>query len=187
MKQWPRLYFSDISRIYSFVLGKDDLIHRLEYKYKQGKACRYFTNSFIGEILYQNINEKSKFCLLKTKCVPSKRINMKQYNVQVVYRNDLIDSIGSEILSTYCTCTAWLYGSCNHVTGLLFRVKADVLTGLSKPTYTSISPACNFLSTKKQIIPNKISKSIFTNETYLKKSNTRVTRIKERKSRKKLG
>ena len=61
----------------------------------------------------------------------------------------MIDSIGGEILSTYCTCTAWLYGSCNHVTGLLFRVKADVLTGLSKPTYTSISPACNFPSTKK--------------------------------------
>ena len=40
---------------------------------------------------------------------------------------------------------------------------------------------------KKQIIHNKISKSIFTNETYLKKSNTRVRRIKKRKSRKKLS
>ena len=99
----------------------------------------------------------------------------------------MIDSIGGEILSSYCTCTAWLYGSCNHLIGVLFRVKADVLTGLSEPTYTSICPAWNFPSTKKQIIPNKISKSIFTNETYLKKSNTRFTRIKERRSRKKLS
>ena len=127
MKKWPRLYFSDISRFYSFILDKDSLIHRLEYKYKQGKAYRYFTNSFIGEILYHNIDEKSKFCLLKTKCLPSQHVNMKQYDLWVVCRKDLIDSIGVEILSAYCTCTAGLYGSCSHVAGLLFRVEAALL------------------------------------------------------------
>ena len=30
MVQWPRLYFSNISRYYSSVLGKTDLINRLE-------------------------------------------------------------------------------------------------------------------------------------------------------------
>ena len=81
MKTWSRLYFSDISRFYSFVLGKDNLIHRLECKYKQRNAYRHFTNGFIGEMLYHNIDEKSKFCLLKTKCEPFQRVNMKQYNV----------------------------------------------------------------------------------------------------------
>ena len=170
MKKWPRLYFSDISRFYSFVLGKDNLIHRLECEYKQGRAYRYFTNSFIGETLYHNIDEKSKFCLLKTKFAPSQRLNMKQYDVWVVCRKDLIDSIGREILSAYCTCTAGLYGSCNHVVGLLFRVEAAVLIGLSNPTCTSVSAAWNIPSAKKQIIPDEISKFIFTNDTYMKKA-----------------
>ena len=84
---------------------------------------------------------------MKTKCVPSQRVNMKQYDVWVVCRKDLIGSIGGEILSAYCTCTAGLYGSCNHVAGLLFRAEAAVLTGLSNPT--CVSAAWNIPSTKK--------------------------------------
>ena len=95
---------------------------------------------------------------------------MKQYDVWVICRKDLVDSIGGEILSAYCTCTTGLYGSCNHVAGLLFRVEAAVLTGLSNPTCTSVSAAWNIPSTKKQIMPDEISKFTFTNETYLKKA-----------------
>ena len=94
MRKWPRLYFSEIRRFYSFDLGKDHLTHRLECEYKQGKAYRYFTNSFISKTLYHNIDEKSKFCLLKTKCLPSQPFNMKQYDVWAVCRKDLIESIG---------------------------------------------------------------------------------------------
>ena len=95
---------------------------------------------------------------------------MKQYDVWVVCRKDLIDSIGGEILSAYCTCTAGLYGSSNHVAGLFFRVEAAVLTGLSNPACTSVSAAQNTPSTKKQIISDEILKFIFTNETYMKKA-----------------
>ena len=131
MKQWPSLYFSDISRYYSSVLGKTDLISRLEYDYKQGKAYRYFSNKFIGEILFHCISDESKFCILKTKCVPSQRVSMKQYDVWVICRKNKGDFIGGEILAGCFTCTAGLLGSCNHIAGLLFRVEAAVLTGYS--------------------------------------------------------
>ena len=104
------------------------------------------------------------------KCVPSQRVSMKQYDVWVVCRKDLVDSIGGEILSAYCSCTAGFYGSCNHVAGLLFRVEAAVLTGLSNPTCASVSAAWKIPSTKKQIMPDEISKFTFTNKTYLKKA-----------------
>ena len=94
MTKWPRLYFSESRRFYSFDLGKYNLTHKLECEYKQGKAYRYFTNSFISKTLYHNIDEKSKFCLLKTKCLPSQPVNMKQYDVWVVCHKDLIESIG---------------------------------------------------------------------------------------------
>ena len=76
-KKCLRFCFPDISRFYSFVFGKDNLIQRLECEYEQGKAYRYFSNSFISKILYHNTDEKSNFCLLKTKCVPSQRVSMK--------------------------------------------------------------------------------------------------------------
>ena len=63
--KWPMMYFSDISRFYKDVLGKDNLIHRLECEYKQGKAYRYFSNKFIGEVLYNDIAvESDKMCTL---------------------------------------------------------------------------------------------------------------------------
>ena len=96
---------------------------------------------------------------------------MKQYNVWVVCCKDLVgSSIGDNILSAYCTCTTGLYGTCNHVAGVLFRVEAAILTGLSNPTCTSVSAAWNIPSTKRLIIPDEISKFIFTNENCLKKA-----------------
>ena len=76
--------------------------------------------------------------------------------VWVICRKDLIHSIGGEILSAYCTCTAGLYGSCNRVAGFPFRVEAAVLTGLSNTTCKSISAAWNIPSTKRQKIPDEI-------------------------------
>ena len=45
-----------------------------------------------------------------------------------------------------------------------------MFTGLSNPTCTRVSAAWNIPSTKKQIIPDEISKFILTNETYLIKA-----------------
>ena len=45
-----------------------------------------------------------------------------------------------------------------------------MFAGLSNPTCTSVSAAWNIPSTKKQIIPEEISKFILTNETYLIKA-----------------
>ena len=84
MEQWARLYFSDISQYYSYVLGKTDLTNRLECEYKQGKAYIYFTNKFIGEILFHYVSYEAQFCILKTKCVPSQKVSMKQYDVWVI-------------------------------------------------------------------------------------------------------
>ena len=77
MEQWPRLFFSDISRYYSSALEKTDLINWLECKYKQGKTYRCFSDKFIGEILFHYILDESNFCILKTKCVLSQRLLIK--------------------------------------------------------------------------------------------------------------
>ena len=151
-------------------LEKNDLINRLECEYKQGKAYRYFTNKFIGEILFHYVSDESQFCILKTKCVPSQRVLMKQYDVWVICRKNIGDFIEGEILAGYCTCTAGLLGSCNHVAGLLFRVEAAVLTGYCNPTCTSTLATWNIPRGEKEIQPDEVSKFLFRQDTYMKKA-----------------
>ena len=52
-----------------------------EGKYKEEKAYRYFTNGFIGEVYINLLGNDSKYCIFKTKCLPSQRFNNKQYDV----------------------------------------------------------------------------------------------------------
>ena len=48
-------------------------------------------------------------------------------------------------------------GSCNHVAGLLFRVEAAVLQGLTQETCTDVPSDWNRPKTKKQVKPGKLS------------------------------
>ena len=44
-------------------------------------------------------SDESKFCILKTKCVPSQRISMKQYDVWVISCKNKGDFIGGRNIS----------------------------------------------------------------------------------------
>ena len=81
IKLLTQLYLTDITWFDSDVLDKKGIIQRVECQYKQGKAYRYFTNNFVGEVFINNLNNESKYCFLKTKCLPSQRVSSKQYDV----------------------------------------------------------------------------------------------------------
>ena len=170
MKLWPRLLLPDISRFYEYVCGKLELKDRLEGEYKQGKAYRYFTTEFLGEVMINNLTNTSKFCILKSKCVPSQRVNAKQYDLWCIVKKDTDLTIGGQIMSAYCTCTAGLMGTCNHIAALLFRVEAAISTGANDPTCTSVLAKWNIPATKKQIEPDVISSFLCQQENYNKRS-----------------
>ena len=133
---WPSVYYSDIA---SFMgLTQSDFIKRMESEYKQGKAYRYYKCDFVREIFFNHISEDSPYCILKCKVVPSQRVNNKPYDVWSVVKKDKIQEPGGEIFSAYCTCTAGLSSTCNHIVGMLFRVEAAVTTGQTNPSKTSV-------------------------------------------------
>ena len=128
MKKWPRLHFSDISRFYSSVVGRDNLIHRLGCEYKRGKAYRYFSNSFVEDILIilmksQILSPENEMCIIQAcqhetiRCLDG----LLQWFDRHYRRWDTFYLLHF---------TAGLY---DHVAGLLCRVEAAVLTGLSSP------------------------------------------------------
>ena len=107
---------------------------------------------------------------MKTKCLPSQWVSSKPYDVWVLIKKDFKFVVGGVILSAYCTCTAGLLGTCNHVAGLLFRVEAAVLIGVTRPACTSMLTSWNVPSKKKQIIPGRIKDFLFKSESCSKKS-----------------
>ena len=68
---------------------------------------------------------------------PSQRVSAKPYDVSVVVEKDAPIHRGGQILGGYCSCTAGLLGSCNNVAGMLVRIEAAVITGVTRPTYMS--------------------------------------------------
>ena len=55
---------------------------------------------------------------------------------------------GGKFCSTYCTCTAVLWGCCNHVTFMLFRVEAAGRSGATKTSSTIMLACWNLLVAK---------------------------------------
>ena len=54
------------------------------------------------------------------------------YDVWALLQNDKTDQLGGRVINAYCSCTAGLLGCCNQVFGVLFRVEATVMQGLTK-------------------------------------------------------
>ena len=108
-----------------------DLLHRLECEYKEGKGFRYFACNFVKEIFWTGITENSAYCFVKCKVTPSQRTSSSLYYVWAAIKKELP---GGEIASAYCSCTAGLLGSCKHVAAILFRIEAAVSNGVTKPT-----------------------------------------------------
>ena len=73
---------------------------------------------------------------------------------------------GGSIKSAYCTCTAGLYGSCNHVAGLLFIVESAVLHGITKPTWIDRLAVWTVPSARTETKPCPVNRLIFKKNHY---------------------
>jgi len=122
MSTWPSLYITDITDFLNCSTPRD-IVHRLLNEYKEEKAYRYFENEWVKEVFIHEIRPNSNKCILKAKCTPSQSINSKCYDVWAVVQKDSGEGPGGRIFSGYCTCTAGMHGSCNHIVGMLFRVE----------------------------------------------------------------
>ncbi|CAC5361849.1 unnamed protein product [Mytilus coruscus] len=93
--------------------------------------------------------KKINDCFLKANCVPSQKIKEEEHDVWVC-----VEKATGEIGSSYCTCTAGLGRTCNHVAGLLFRVEATNKLGAS--ACTSLPCTWKVPSRIKGVKPTKI-------------------------------
>ena len=111
---------------------------------------------------------KSNICFLKCRVTPSQRTSATPYNVWAAVEKT---KPGGKIISAYCSCTAGLLGSCNHVTAMLFRVEAAVSTGVTKASCTSKLCKWNVPTKSKHVFDMKTIREIaFTKSTYKRRN-----------------
>ena len=101
-------------------------------------------------------------------------------------RKDTKSSPGGEIVSAYCSCTAGLLGSCNHVAGMLFRIEAAVITGVTNPTCTSRLSEWVVPSSKANVQPGRMSDMVVIKDHYKKKATSLSKDAKSETMKKKL-
>ncbi|KAK6171766.1 hypothetical protein SNE40_018199 [Patella caerulea] len=113
---WPPLFLSDIVNF--IITDNPSTVKKYLNEYKVGKAYEYFSSSWLGEIFYHTISVDSPYCLLRCCCTPSQRIKDESHKVWVCLKKE-----SGAVKAAYCTCTAGLGQTCNHVAGLLFKVE----------------------------------------------------------------
>ncbi|XP_070579493.1 uncharacterized protein [Ptychodera flava] len=104
MSKWPPTFLADISdylRKHETDIESAGLRKRLLRDYKEGKAFSYFSSQFLFEVNYHHVGTDKKYCILKSKCIPSQKISAMPHDVWVV-----IHKKNGEIHSAYCSCLA---------------------------------------------------------------------------------
>ena len=173
--KWPSLYYHDIAKYLDHLTP--DFLCKLDSEYKLGKAYRYFSCDYVRKIFYFDLD--GDLCVMKSHVVPSQRVNNKPYEVWIVIRKDIVDIPGGEIYAAYCTCTAGLQGSCNHIVGMLFRIEAAVATGATRPSKTSMACQWTIPSGKKLTLKaTKAEELYFSKTKYTKSNKTNVEKQK---------
>ena len=154
---WPSILYPDIFNYLTF--NPAELASKDLSDYKNSKAYSYFINGWLGLISYNNINESSPYCLLKTDCQPSERLNDPPHKLWIC-----IQKKGAKIQCAHCSCMAGMSQTCNHVAAALFRVEAAIRAGLNNLSCTAKS--CEWLPNRKKVQPMKMKDINFKREDF---------------------
>ncbi|CAH1233134.1 Hypp606 [Branchiostoma lanceolatum] len=160
IEDWPNVMYHDIcDYLMKDHPGKDqDFNTRMLNAYKEGKAFTYYTSGWLQEV---NSCKRDGLIYLMAKCRPSARVLDIPHNTWVCCHPT------GTIKRAYCSCTAGLGQTCNHVAALLFKVEAAVRTNLVNPACTSTACGWN-VAPGKAVELTKVKEMSFRNDKFCK-------------------
>ena len=174
VKYWPNTLYSDIFNFLAF--HPSELASKDISDYKTSKAYSYYAQGWLSSLQLNNLNEKSKFCLLKGTCRPSQKINDTPHKLWLCLCKET-----GKIYATHCTCMAGMSQTCNHVAAALFRIEAACRMGLNNPSCTS--KPCAWLPNNQSVRPVKISDLKLERDNFGKKRKTTTELNSSKKKR----
>lgn len=115
MAKWPPTMDLDIAEYLLSEFQTAPLTKRLLSDYKEGKAYSYFDSKWLDEVYFHPLDDESPVCLLRSKSIPSQKINDIPHRVWIAVEKET-----GTIKSGYCTCFA---GYDEILFLLLFKLK----------------------------------------------------------------
>ena len=135
----------NIGQIFSYILRMKAFEAEYIGQYKVRKAYSFFKSGMVDKIFVTRINNKT---VLKSSVVPSQRINNDQHKLWILFDEK------SDILCSFCSCTAGFGACCNHVVAAMYKVEFANEKGLTDPACTDV--LCYWNSASKEIAPMKV-------------------------------
>ena len=98
----------------------------IEYTRTLSKAYCFFKDGHIQDIRYHPMPQQLNYIGIRSNVLPSMRKD-RVYSTAII----LCESI-AHVANAHCTCTARLFGCCNHVTATLYCLEEYIHAGLYK-------------------------------------------------------
>ena len=108
---------------------------------------------------YNEIGEDSQYCILKSECRKSEKINYPFHKLWVIFNKK-----SAKVMCAHCTCMAGLSQTCNHIAAALFRIEAAVRNGLTNPACTS--EKSEWLPNRGEVAPKKVADMNFNRDDF---------------------
>ena len=140
-----------IGQIFNYTLKAKTFEAEYIGQYKVNIAYSFFKSGMVGKTYVCSI-KKGK--IIKTLVTPSQRINGKKHSLWVSFNE------ASDIVTSFCTCTAGFSSCCKHVVAAVYKVEYANEKGLTNPTCTK--QLCSWNSSSKEITPGKVKDMVIT-------------------------
>ena len=158
-----------VGQIFNYTLKAKAFEAEYIGQFKVNIAYTFFKSGMVGKTYVCSIK---KCKIIKTLVTPSQRINDKKHSLWVSFNE------ASDIVTSFCTCTAGFSSCCKHVVAAVYKVEYANEKGLTNPTCTKqLSP---WNSSSKEITPGKVKDMVITEHNQQNQNKMNCVNCKEK-------
>ena len=110
--------------------------------------------------------------IIKTLVTPSQRISERKHSLWILFNE------ASDIVTSFCTCTAGFSSCCNYVVAALYKIEYANEKGLTNSTCTEQLRSWN--SSSKEITPRKVKDMVITEHNQQNQNKKKRVNYKEK-------
>ncbi|KAK7502268.1 hypothetical protein BaRGS_00006632 [Batillaria attramentaria] len=153
LSQWPEVTDKELYNYLVYTCKKTVDLKKKNAR-RQLKANIFYEDGHVHILGYHHIDDDCEECYIRGLVIPSAASSdTKKYPDRSVWIR--VSKVTGKVMTGYCTCTAGLEGSCNHVAALLYAL-VDVTDTKIKGIDASTSKTCKWKQPRKcRLSPKK--------------------------------